>query len=78
MEEKLRLSPGDTLRHDQHEEKGYMGQIDVDYYSVIDKNGSIVGSVIYTQDMAIKGFKVTHSLIQKGISGEIILETTWQ
>jgi hypothetical protein len=78
MKEKLRLNPGDELRRDSSSVKGFMGETDVTNYSILDAAGNIVGTVEYTEHMAVKGFRVTNSIVQKDLEGNVLVKTSWQ
>ncbi len=77
MQEKLKLAPGESLRLDGSHSKGFMGETDVTNYSVLDTSGNIVGTVEYTEHMAVKGFRVTNTVVQKDLQGNIIVKASW-
>ena len=78
MKEKLKLNPGDELRRDSSSVKGFMGETDITNYSILDATGNIVGSVEHTEHMAVKGFRVTNSIVQKDLEGNVLVKTSWQ
>jgi len=49
MKDKLKLAPGETLKHESSRSKGFMGETDVTTYSVLDASGNVVGSVEHTE-----------------------------
>lgn len=77
ISEHLVLKAGETLRFDSSRETGFMGETDINNYSIIDGAGLIVGRVEYTEHMNVKGFKVTHSLIQTDLNGKTVLLKSW-
>jgi hypothetical protein len=77
VKEKIKLNPGETIRLDRAYSEGTLGQTDVERYSIVDKAGQVVGSITYTDHTALRGFKRTQSIVQKGIHGNIISEEHW-
>lgn len=77
MESKLKLNEGDTLKQTDHRMKGPMQETDIWTYSVLNKDGEVVGSVVHTDHTAIKGFRRTQTVEQKDSSGTVIVSTSW-
>lgn len=77
LTEHLQLKDGETLRLDSSRETGFMGNIDVINYSVVNAHGEVIGKVEYIVDTAVKGFKVTHSAIRKDLEGKTVLQKYW-
>lgn len=77
ISEHLVLNAGETLRFDSSRETGFMGETDINSYSIIDAAGSIVGRVEHTEHMNVKGFKVTHSVIQTDLNGNTVHSKNW-
>lgn len=77
LTEQLDLKNGETLRRESSRETGPLGNIDITNYSVLDAHGDVVGKVEYTEDMAIKGFKVTHKAVRTDLEGKTVLQKSW-
>ncbi|AMB79805.1 hypothetical protein AV641_12335 [Pseudomonas fragi] len=77
LKDKVKLNPGEELKHDSSRTKGFMGEEDIDVYSVVDPEGNIVGRVTYTKHMAVKGFKVTKTVCQTDKTGKVIVDECW-
>lgn len=77
LTEQLQLKDGETLRRDSSRETGFMGNIDVVNYSILNANGDVVGKVEYTVDTAVKGFRVTRKVVQTDHEGRTILQKFW-
>lgn len=77
MESKLKLNAGDTLKQTNHEMKGFMQETDIWTYSILNKDGVVVGSVIHTDHTAIKGFRKTQTVEQKDSLGNVIVNMSW-
>lgn len=78
MKEKLKLAAGEKLKHVNSRSQGFMGETDVTSYLILDASDNIVGSVEHTEHTAVKGFRVTHSVVQKDSNGNIVVQTSWQ
>ncbi len=77
LTEQLDLKNGETLRRESSRETGPLANIDITNYSVLDAHGDVVGKVEYTEDMAIKGFKVTHKAVRTDLEGKTVLQKFW-
>jgi len=77
MKSKLKLNAGDTLKQTSHKMKGPMQETDIWTYSIINKDGKVVGSVIHTDHTAIKGFQRTQTVEQKDNTGNVIVSVSW-
>ncbi len=77
MESKLKLNEGDTLKQTDHRMKGPMQETDIWTYSILNKDGEVVGSVVHTDHTAIKGFRRTQTVEQKDSLGNVIVSTSW-
>ncbi|VVO86929.1 hypothetical protein [Pseudomonas fluorescens] len=77
LKDKVKLNPGEELKLDSSRTKGFMGEEDIDEYSVVDSEGNIVGKVTYTNHMAVKGFKVTKTVLQIDSAGKVIVDERW-
>ncbi|TDF37413.1 hypothetical protein EYS14_14780 [Alteromonadaceae bacterium M269] len=78
MKEKLKLSPGEELRLEKSKSIGTMGQTDVYTYSIVNNTGEIVGSVVHTDEIKLNGLKRAQSLVQKDLSGAVIIDEHWR
>lgn len=78
MQDKLKLAAGETLKHETSHSKGFMGETDVTIYAILDSAGRVVGSVEHTEHTAVRGFRVTHTVVQKDLAGSVIVHTSWQ
>ncbi len=77
LTEQLQLKHGETLRLDSSRETGPLANIDITNYSVLDAQGNVIGKVEYIEDMAIKGFKVTHKAVRTDLEGKTVLQKFW-
>lgn len=77
LKDKVKLNPGEELKLESSRTKGFMGEEDIDEYSVLDSEGTVVGKVTYTNHMAVKGFKVTRSVLQTDSTGKVIVDERW-
>ncbi|WP_329767790.1 hypothetical protein [Stenotrophomonas muris] len=77
LSEQLELKDGERLRRDSSREIGPLANIDIVNYSVLDAQGDVVGKVEYTEDTAIKGFKVTRKAVRTDLEGKIVLQKFW-
>jgi len=77
LKDKVKLNPGEELKLDSSRTKGFMGEEDIDEYSVVDAEGNIVGKVTYTNHMAVKGFKVTRTVLQTDSAGKVLVDERW-
>lgn len=75
--EHLQLKDGETLRLDSSRETGFMGNVDVDNYSILSADGEVVGKVEYTVDTAVNGLKVTYKVVQTDLEGKTVLQKFW-
>jgi len=71
------LKEGESLVSKGSRTKGFMCETDIYFYEVINVNNEIVGTVEHSHHMAVKGFKVTQSLIQKDNTGNTIVDERW-
>ncbi|MFM0298251.1 MULTISPECIES: hypothetical protein [Paraburkholderia] len=78
MKEKLKLAADETLKYKSSRSHGFMGETDVTNYLILDASENIVGSVEHTEHTAVKGFRVTHSVVQKDCDGNVVVQTSWQ
>ena len=76
MESKLILNDGDTIKQTNHKMKGPMQETDIYTYSILNKDGEVVGTVEHTDHTGMKG-KRTQSVTQKDLTGKILVDITW-
>ena len=77
MRDRVRLNPGEELKLEGSRTKGPLGGTEIDTYSVINKAGEVVGSVVHSDHTAIKGFKRTQTLVQKDAEGSVLVDKRW-
>lgn len=77
MESKLKLKNGETLKQINHRSKGPLAEMDIYTYEIINQASEVVGTVIYTDHTAIKGFKRTQAVEQKDNAGKVIVDEAW-
>lgn len=77
MEEKLKLNQGETLKLIKSGSEGFMAETDVNEYSILNTAGEIVGSVVYTDHTAVRGFRRTQTVVQKDMHGKVIVNERW-
>jgi hypothetical protein len=77
MRSKIKLNPGEDLKRESSKTKGFMAETDITEYSVVDRNGDIIGSVIHEEHMSINGFKITNHVTQRDKSGKEIVQASW-
>lgn len=77
MQKNLKLNPGETLRFDSSRSTGFMGETDVSSYSILDASGNVVGNVEHTEHTAVKGFRVSNTVVQKSNDGTILVQHSW-
>lgn len=75
--EKLRLSPDESLKHERSYEKGSLGQEEVSLYLIISSNGEEMGSVQFTEHIAIRGFRRSFHLVQRDKARNPIIDVRW-
>lgn len=54
-----------------------MGEEDIDQYSVLNAAGDLIGKVEYRCHTAVKGFRVTHTLIYRDLLGNALVDERW-
>lgn len=77
MKSKIKLNPGETLKHESSRSKGSMAQTDIDSYSIVNEAGDIVGTVVHEDHTSLNGFKRTQSVTQKDKNGNIVVQESW-
>ena len=76
MESKLQLQPGETLHLLSSKSKGSLSETDIYEYEIRDENGAVVGTVVHTDTTSRRGRR-TQDVVQKDISGNTIVDTSW-
>lgn len=64
MRTKIKLNPGEELKHETSRSKGTMGQTDITTYSIINSEGEILGTVIHEDHTSLNGFRRTQHVTQ--------------
>jgi hypothetical protein len=77
MRTKIKLNPGEELKHESSRSKGTMGQTDITTYSIINSEADVVGKVIYEDHTSLNGFGRTQHVTQKDQSGKTIVQESW-
>lgn len=77
MEERLKLEEGHTVRFLRSRETGFRGERDVSDYEILDAEGNVVGSVQLSEHMAVRGFRVTNTVVQKDAQGNTVHTESW-
>jgi hypothetical protein len=77
MKTKLHLNPGDTLKPTGHHSKGTLEETDIFLYAIVNVAGKEMGSVEHTDHTSINGLQRSQHVIQKDISGNVIVEERW-
>lgn len=78
MKERLKLDPGDTLRLEKSYEKGFMGETDVELYSVLDASGQVKGRVQFTEHTNVKApHTVTCHVVQWDADSGTLVDERW-
>jgi hypothetical protein len=75
--DKLNLANNETLQSIKSDQNGFLAQEDVELYHIINSDGKITGKVVFTDHTAINGFRRTLHVIQKDITGTIIIDESW-
>ncbi len=76
-EEKVKLGTGEKLEYERSGTKGFMGETDIDYYSIKDQSGVVQGKVQVSMHIAVKGFRKTITVEQWGSDGKLSLRESW-
>jgi hypothetical protein len=72
------LRPGETVRQSQGTSTGTLGQNDVETYDVIDAQRQVTGTATYSAATSLTPpFRTRHSLVQKDIGGNVVVESRW-
>ena len=77
MQDKLKLNPGDKLKFTHSKSKGSMAETDIDYYSIINSNGEVVGEVVHEDHTSLNGFRRTQHVRQTDMNGNVIVREAW-
>ena len=71
---KLILNAGETLKFEESQTKGFMGEKEIDLYSVVRSDGTKAGTVSVSDHTAVRGFRRTISVLQRDTSGKTIVD----
>ena len=77
MKERLILQSGDTLVQTGYSSRGPLGETETWTYDVVNNGGQVVGTVEHTDHVSINGLKHSERLIQRDISGSVIVNVRW-
>jgi hypothetical protein len=77
MRTKIKLNPGEELKHETSRSKGTMGQTDITTYSIINSEGEILGTVIHEDHTSLNGFRRTQHVTQRDQSGKTNVQESW-
>jgi len=77
MRAKVKLNPGEELKHKNSRSKGPMGEMDIETYLVVNQSGETIGSVVHTDHTALRGFKRTQTVTQKDSEGNVVVDERW-
>lgn len=58
-------------------EKGSHGQEEISSYDVFDVNDVLIGTVVYTEHVSLKGFRQTYRIVQRDENGTVIVDKGW-
>lgn len=75
--DKVKLEDGETLKHERSSSKGFMSEEEVDEYSVLNIDGTIVGRVVHSDHTAVKGFRRTQTVRQTDADGRVLIDVRW-
>ena len=78
MKDRLKLNPGEVLKLEKSKSKGTMGQTDIDTYSIVNKFGEVVGTVVHTDEVKLNGLNRIQSMVQKDLAGKVIVDEHWR
>lgn len=78
MRERLKLAADEELRLEASRSKGFMSETDVTDYSIIDGAGNVVGTIEFTEHTAVKGLRVTNTVVQKDADGQVVVRESWR
>lgn len=77
MRDKLKLAEDDTLKYKSSRTRGFAGQTDITEYDILDAAGNLIGSVEFTEDVAVRGFRQTNTVVQRDARGTVVVSTSW-
>lgn len=77
MENRVKLQPGEKLKHESSRTRGSMGQTDVYTYSVVNADGVVVGKVVHTDEITLNGLNNRQSIRQTDLAGNVVIEEHW-
>lgn len=77
-QDRLNFSQGEQLRHESSKVSGFMEEEDIDHYSVLNAAGDLIGRVEHRCHTAVKGFRVTHTLVYRNVDGTVVIDEQWK
>ncbi|MGN6828922.1 hypothetical protein [Paucibacter sp. M5-1] len=75
--DKLILCDGEQLRHKGSKTAGFMGETDIDTYSIVKADGTETGMVKVEDHTAVKGFRRTITVVQTDSNGKEVVHTSF-
>lgn len=77
VKKRMFLRDGEMVKPKGSRTKGSLAETDIYSYELVDANGRVTGTAEYTYHTAIKGFKVTQTLVQKDSTGKVLVDERW-
>lgn len=68
----LKLEPGQSAKFRRSRMTGFMGNIDIDEYDILDSDGNVVATAELQDKMQVRGFESTKSWRVMDLSGAVI------
>jgi len=68
----LKLEPGQSARFKRSRTAGFMGNVDIDDYDILDADGNVVATAELKDSMQVRGFESTKSWRVMDLSGTVI------
>ena len=70
--DKLVLADGEQVKHESSRSVGFMGEDDIETYSILDKDGVKVGTVKVVDHTAVRGLRRTVHIEQRDLDGRLV------
>jgi len=74
---KLVLGEGDALVHKAARSAGFMGETDINTYSIMQADGNVSGAVRVEHHTAVRGFKRTITVVQTNVDGKEVVRVSF-
>lgn len=75
--DKILIEEDWSLQHKQSRSRGFMQEIDINEYDIVDAFSSLVGTVVVTNHTAVKGFRRTVNVEQRDKAGAVVVRESW-